>query len=352
MINLHLHITHHDTLHGTIFDALQLIKIKPDKVIALDDSAQEHYSHMMDSGDELITYVPPFEVFTSHPGIGTSKTRIVTDGIGIHSTPQHFNLLSELLAHLFKEPPTHLSYIQYIPQGLASIMGPEAFQWLLETNNELLTHGATIPMKAFPAEVLNMTISVNMNEHKGKLLSIRNILLTTSWCSQVEHTETEGHILIVMTHSQVSTACDWIDTSIPTIFKKFLPKNPAFKEYLDCPIPMCMDKVKTTSTVTNYAEALKAKFQSGHETTTKKSSTRFSKPPQWPHYTQAQFTFNSTKFPALPTKTSNVQQHNNSNNSSNNKSSSSTMNTLATNSTTYPNNTNPEPTPQRVDLDA
>jgi len=132
LINIHPHIMHRDSLNDAIFDALQHVAITPDKAIALDSSPKEYYSQIMDSGNKMITYVPPFKLFPSHPGIGSGKTRIVTDGIRIHSMPQHSSLFSKLLAHLFKEVPTSLSHMQFLPNGMPSIVGNVMFHQILE----------------------------------------------------------------------------------------------------------------------------------------------------------------------------------------------------------------------------
>jgi len=73
-------------------------------------------------------------------------------------------------------------------------------------------NGATVPIGNFDQEILDITIPVNTNEHKGKQLSVHEILLSTSWCSQFEQMETPG-LLLVTTHSQINAACTWIDAN-------------------------------------------------------------------------------------------------------------------------------------------
>jgi len=44
---------------------LQALSIDPNKVIALDSTAAEHYQHAMDIGDHIEMYIPAFELFTT-----------------------------------------------------------------------------------------------------------------------------------------------------------------------------------------------------------------------------------------------------------------------------------------------
>jgi len=72
-----------------IIDALQWVVIIPDEVTALDAGAKDSYEYLMYSSNELTTYVPPFEVFPSHPGIDSGKTQVITAGIRTKSMLAH-----------------------------------------------------------------------------------------------------------------------------------------------------------------------------------------------------------------------------------------------------------------------
>ncbi len=60
----------------------------------------------------------------------------------------------------------HLSHIHYLPSGFLPIIGNDALSIILETNNQLLTHGATVPVGDFDPDILDITIPVNTKEMK------------------------------------------------------------------------------------------------------------------------------------------------------------------------------------------
>jgi len=80
---------HHTTLHKTLFDALQSLKITKEEVIKMAPDAKAHYEQAMDSGDEVITFVPPFDVFPTKLIHGP----VTTDSVRITCTSHHYKLL-------------------------------------------------------------------------------------------------------------------------------------------------------------------------------------------------------------------------------------------------------------------
>jgi len=106
---------------------------------------------------------------------------------------------------MFKTPPCHLAHVQYLPSGIQSILGEATYRNIIQKNNKFLMQGASIPIKGITGMTLEMSISVTININKEDI-SICDLLLHMSWCSQVEMTETPRKIIIVMTKSQLSAA--------------------------------------------------------------------------------------------------------------------------------------------------
>jgi len=96
LLRVHPQITHRTFLKDTLDDDLRRIKITPEEVMALDESAHSHYQQAMDSGDEIIPFVPPFELFPTELGSGLADNHVSTTAIGIKTKAVHHNLLREL----------------------------------------------------------------------------------------------------------------------------------------------------------------------------------------------------------------------------------------------------------------
>jgi len=78
LLKLHPNITHHDSMKELITEHLRHTPIKPEKAIALDDSASDHYQHIMDSGEDSEAFVPPFKVFPTSISSGPHDDWIST----------------------------------------------------------------------------------------------------------------------------------------------------------------------------------------------------------------------------------------------------------------------------------
>jgi len=64
---------------------------------------------------------------------------------------------------------------------------------------------ASVPINGINETTLDTCISVTINNNKEDI-TIHELLLHNSWCTQVEKTETTGKIIIVMTKGQLPTA--------------------------------------------------------------------------------------------------------------------------------------------------
>jgi len=96
IINIHPHIMHHASLRESLFNALQATSITKEEVIALSPSAAAHYELTMDSGDETVTFIPPFKIFLTRISFGLNTDKVITEMISIASAAHHHKLLNEL----------------------------------------------------------------------------------------------------------------------------------------------------------------------------------------------------------------------------------------------------------------
>jgi len=74
----------------------------------------------------------------------------------------------------------------------------------------------------------------------------------------IEPTKTEGKIFVLTTKSDLDTARQWLDENLPEIFTNHLPKKPTFTPDKDHPIAKRTDQQHLTTTLLDYADALKA----------------------------------------------------------------------------------------------
>jgi len=166
----------------------------------------------MDSGNNTQTFVPPFKVFPTRISIGLKNKRHYTDTIGIACATQHSKLLGELSARLFKSPPRYLSHMKFVPSGIHTIISKETYCNMITDNNKFLTAGASIPIEGFDEAALNTTMSLTIGKSKTKEdITLRELFLCTSWCTQVEKMETPGKIIVITTKGQLHTARRWLD---------------------------------------------------------------------------------------------------------------------------------------------
>jgi len=322
------------------------IKITKEEVIEMAPDAKLHYEQAMDSGDEVVTFIPPFEIFPTKLIHGPSTDRVSTDSIGIASASHHYKLLCKLTTRLFKNPPRSIAHAQFLPSGIHTIIGELTYRNILQKNNEFLTQGASIPIDGINDTTLDTIISVTINNNKEDI-TIWELLLRNSWCTQVKQTETTRKIIIVTTKGQLSIARRWIDDKFPRLFSTYLPRNPTYKPYKPTP-PAQMDKMETTATINSYAEALKTKFQPTENTTT---GNKFNAPPARKPPRKFQFTFDPNEFPNLNTKKPRQMTNDTTTSSVTTKHTKNTKNTTPTAAITQQTSSTALP-PQKIDFNA
>jgi len=150
--------------------------------------------------------------------------------------------------------------LQYVPVGLATNIGATSYMQLICDNNEYLTSLTAIPLQGFNDRILNYTIPVKMADNNDEHRSIREILMATEWCVQIEPTQNPGRILLLTTQSQLDTGHEWLDNNLPILFTQYLPRNPSFQAYDNPIIPTCADIKPTSTALDTYANALKQKL--------------------------------------------------------------------------------------------
>jgi len=219
-----------------------------------DDTMDALNDENEDETTERYANVPPFEVHSTPVGYGTGTTRVTTRAMCIKSTVKHGKLLSELLLRM-KINPNAFPSIKYIPVGMATNIGSVPYMNLIQQNNVYLTSVATIAVAGIPDKALNLEIPVHQTDNR-KTQTLREILMATDWCTQIEPTQTPGRILLITTKSNLDHGRQWLDDNLPPLFTIFLPKNPKFIPDTDNPVAHRIDMRNTNKTLADYTEAL------------------------------------------------------------------------------------------------
>jgi len=247
----------------------------------------------MDSGEDISTFVPPFELFLTDLGSGPADNRVSTIAIGIKTKASHHNLLRELFARLFTQPPSDLAHVQYSLCGIATIIGHSEYQNLLRENNKFFSTLATIPISGIDDSTLGSKIAVSVAQDNNAKKTLPEIFQEQAWCLQVEPTQTPGRILLVTTKAQVSAGCKWLDDNLEALFKQ-LPSNSQLQQ--STIIPTRLDKIPTSDSMMNYAKALCHSIPSLPSDPNK--DKKFSRKPV--PYQPFRLIYNQQEFPALP----------------------------------------------------
>ncbi len=186
LLKVHPRVVHRDALQELLLSKLQSLTIEPAQVIALDKDAQEHYQQVMDSGDHVDTYVPPFELFTTVVSHISSGKKVKTRATGIKCTTHHQALLRKLFSCLFTHPPHELAHIQLALSGIVSLIGHDAYHEMLRDNNKYFDNLAMISIKGLLTEHLDLDLPVN-DPDPNKCMTICDIIMSTEWYSYQNH---------------------------------------------------------------------------------------------------------------------------------------------------------------------
>jgi len=74
LFHLHPRVTHRTTLCDKLSEHLSTIPIKPKEALLLTPHTNKHYKQVMDSGDNMMTYMPVFELFPTKVSSGRNPT--------------------------------------------------------------------------------------------------------------------------------------------------------------------------------------------------------------------------------------------------------------------------------------
>jgi len=306
---LHPHMTHHVSLKGIIREALTDIKISKEEVEEIDPNANSFFKFSndemtgdtdidigeeTDDDDKLINI--PFEIF--HTGVGYSITtkRVATKALAIKCNVENGKILHELLLRMQFDKNIFPS-AQYIPVGMANLLGPEPYKQLIRQNNAYLQTMASIPILGFTDATLNYMIPVH-NGTPGTTRTIREILMSTEWCTQIEPTQTPGRMLLLTTKSNLDTGRKWLDDNLTTIFQFYLPRNPDYVPDTENPTPHHGDIRPANTKLDSYADALRQSIIPPPQSA---KNTNYAKPP--PHRAPQDLTISYTKGAATTTTT-------------------------------------------------
>jgi len=267
----HPNIMHCTSLKGVLQETLNDVQLTQDELIEIDPYAVEFYNpkeHCSTEDDkmeelnetnempneECYANVPPFEVYSTPVGYGTSMSRVSTRAMCIKSTVKHGKLLNELLLRM-KINMNAFPSIKCIPVGMTTMIGSVPYTTLIQQNNVYLTSVATIAVAGIQDKTLNLKIPVQQAGNR-KTQTLQEILMATKWCTQIEPMQTPGRILLITTKSNLDQGHQWLDDNLLSLFNTFLPKNPKFIPNSDTPVAHHIDMRAANKMLADYVEAL------------------------------------------------------------------------------------------------
>jgi len=86
--------------------------------------------------------------------------------------------------------------------------------------------------------------------------TLREILMATERCTQIEPTQTPSRILLITTKSNLDQGHQWLDDNLLPLFTNYLPKNPKFIPDPDTPVAHRIDMRAANKLLAEYVEAL------------------------------------------------------------------------------------------------
>jgi len=292
LFNVHPCISHHSNLKKCIYNELEKVTITVKEAQELDLHAKEYHN---DNFNEM--FIPPFKIYMTSAGHGPNNNRVVTQTIRIKSNIEHTALLKEMLIHITKNSPNNKPALKFIPNGLASTIGNDAYVTLICKNNQYLTAVTTIPVVGFTKETLALSIDAYDPATKTKKKTICNILLDTPWCHAIEPTNYIGKFHLVTTKAHVQEGRQWPDANLKPMFNNYISKPPTFVPDIDNPIAQRADYRPQSTTMTTYAAALKSKTINSIQYNTHTTSKHFNKPPKTYRTQNLDFNYDPSEFP-------------------------------------------------------
>jgi len=130
LFNVHLRISHHSNSKKHLYNKLEKVTIMIKEAQELDQHAKEYHDANFNK-----LFIPPFEIYLTSAGHGLTNNHVVMKIIGIKSNIKHTALLKEMLICITKNSQNNKPVLKFIPTGLASTIGNDAYATIICKNN-------------------------------------------------------------------------------------------------------------------------------------------------------------------------------------------------------------------------
>jgi len=300
---VHPRLTNRTHLKPTLIEELNTIVIDPALACELDPTQKPLLEAAKANGDMFIPELPPFELFKTRISYGRDQSRVKTDVIGIKCTIEKSRLLKEFFSQLGTPMDFDTRLGVFIPTGAVHMLGPEAYTNLLCDNNAFIDSVATVPIGDFQHETLDIPYSCDANTDIDQT-TLTDTILEQPWCLSIERTTTPNKVLVLTTKGQLATARDWVDNTLPVIYKQHIDDKIDVTT-LQHLTPRRLDKPVVTSASLTYAAMLKQR--TSYITTNAQKPNQFAHPPRARHTKPPEITFDEQKAAPIATTTTNTQ---------------------------------------------
>jgi len=154
-------------------------------------------------------------------------------------------------------------------------VGATNYANLIRDNNAFIHSIVTIPIGDFQHDILDIPFLTDSTTDIDTT-TLTELIDDQPWCLNIKKTTTANKVLITTTKENLSTARQWIDDTLPTIYSQFIADK-IDVTMLKNIIPHCLDKPVLTTASTTYANKLKAR--TNNITTAAATTKQFAKPP-------------------------------------------------------------------------
>jgi len=237
-----------DTLNSTFIDYAEAQKL---------DSSLKDLNTMQESEEQPTVHCPTFEIFQTTIGIG-NKPRVETDVIGIKCQSGRAALLRKFLIQS-KEKIEEQGNGQFIPAGLANIIGEDTMKQIIRKNNQYLKNITAIPINGIPPTALKAVIIMNEEAKEEDQIksTAYDYIMDAEWCIGLEPTDREGRYLLTTTYQQLSEAREWLDDNLEELFSEYIPQFQTFTPIEGYEYPKRGDKPRFSNQLGTYADQLR-----------------------------------------------------------------------------------------------
>jgi len=138
----------------------------------------------MSNGNDYVPILPNFELYKTRLSYGHAPSQIMTEVVGIKSTPQDAKLLGKFFTCLASKTNNDLHNGVFLPKGAVQLLGPQTYKQVLKENNFFLNNVATIPIN-MEYRAWFAVIDPNHQSEKEPV-SLHEHLLCQLWFLRVE----------------------------------------------------------------------------------------------------------------------------------------------------------------------